>query len=536
MLETINVNEFLKVFPDKHKKTLQVNELPDDMYEAAYYFLLVNAIRYYRGDKNEHSSMMIHVSRFINVQNQIAEILNAWLDQVKSDVHNYYRLSINNSEKIPTIHKLHLIWDKYDLSKKSGITWREILKKYLYKAIAPIDVRAVNGKASASKLNYDQNKQHGLKIIAVGGNTLARGLTLEGLIVTYFYRTTHMYDTLMQMGRWFGYRTNYDDLVKIWLSEDEIDWYGQITIATDDLREQIAKMKEAHKKPINFGLRVKNDPGSLIVTARNKMRNAKPINCPVTVAGHLLETPRLPAIDKILDSNMAVMKKFIDNLDEAGNRISSKDERTRGNYFWSNVSGRLVSELLLNFKTHLWHLNYNGKGLSDYILKEYPNAVWDVVLINTGDGDSYSEIKCGNDILPIDHTECRTISVRDGALNVSGTKLRVGSGGCAQIGLTKKTAAKIRKQLKEKYNKKHASDSDYLIKDRPPILMLHILETNFGKSNKEYKNIFPKYIAAIGVGFPDDETGTKTATYQVNLVDLKNWLGDDVIEDEKDVD
>jgi hypothetical protein len=535
MLERINVDEFLKVFPDKHKKTLHVEELPEDMYEAVYYFLLTNAVRWYRGDGNEHSSMMIHVSRFINVQNQIAEILNAWLDQVKSDVHNYAKLALSTSEKITNIHNLHEVWDKYDLGSVSGLKWSEVLKKYLYKAIAPIDVRAVNGKASASKLDYDQHKEDGLKIIAVGGNTLSRGLTLEGLVVTYFYRTTNMYDTLMQMGRWFGYRPNYDDLVKIWLSQDEIDWYGQITIATDDLREQIAKMKEAHQTPSNFGLRVMNDPGYLIVTARNKMRTATTINCPVTVAGHLLETPRLPAIEKDLSSNMELIKKFISRLASEGERVSFEDDRTRGNYFWEGVSGRLVSELLLNFKTHLWHLNYNGKGLSDYVLKEYAGNVWDVVLMNKGDGPSYPmQISCGTEELSIDQTESRKVSMRNGALNIMGTKLRVGAGGCAQIGLTKEDANEIRKNVKKGKTRKNASDTDFLIKDRPPILMLHILDAVY--ENEEEQSKYPEFLAAIGVGFPDDETGTKTASYQVNLVDLENWLGTDEDDEGEDVD
>ena len=535
MLVRIDVDKFLKYFPDKHKKTLQVNDLPDDMYEACCYFLLVNAVRYYRGDEQEHSSMMIHVSRFINVQNQIADILNEWLDQVKSDLHNYGKVPFKDSEKIGSIHQLHCVWDKFQLEEKAGISWREVLRKYIYKAIAPIDVRSVNGKSSASKLDYDNHKDDGLKIIAVGGNTLSRGLTLEGLSVTYFYRTTNMYDTLMQMGRWFGYRPNYDDLVKIWLSQDEIDWYGQITIATDDLREQIAKMKEAHQRPETFGLRVRQDPGSLIVTARNKMRTATTINCPVTVAGHLLETPRLPASTKDLSANMDLVKKFIDRLSTEGLPVDPEDDRTRGNYFWFKVSGTLVSELLLNFKTSLWHLNYNGKGLSEYVSKQYNEKVWDVVLVNKGEGIPYSEsIKCGQKELVINATEKRKVSIKNSTINIMGTKLRVGVGGCAQIGLTKKQAEEIRKNRRSDSGKrKNVSDADYLIKDRPPILMLHFLEADYVEDNEE-KSKYPKFLTAIGVGFPDDETGTKTATYRVNLVGLSNWIDlDDNGEDEE---
>ena len=530
MLEQIDVEKFQDIFPDKHKKDLPVDELPYDLYDAAYYFLLVNAIRYIRGDQKEHSSMMIHVSRFINVQNQIADILNEWISQVKSDVHNYARVSSAKREKIYNIHRLHEIWDKYNLEIVAKAEWEEILENYLYEAIAPIDVKAVNGKASAASLDYDLHKEDGLKIIAVGGNTLSRGLTLEGLSVSYFYRTTNMYDTLMQMGRWFGYRPNYEDLVKIWLSQDEIDWYGQIQRATDDLRQQISDMKAAHQKPATFGLRVRQDPGSLIVTARNKMRTATIIKVPITVSGHLIETPRLIASNEDLDANEMVIRNFINRLATDGIRVPVTDDRTRGNYFWEGVSKDLIADLLMNFKTHLWHLNYNGKGLADFVAKNTWKDGWDVVLLNSGEGEPYFKaFQCGNDELVLEHTEKRKVSVKNNSLNVMETKLRVGTGGCAQIGLPVAVANDIRKRHKTESNKS-VSDKDYLIQDRSPILMIHVLQADYVVPKDKLK--YPPFLFAIGVGFPTDSTGNLTATYQVNLVDLSNWMDVDSEDEE----
>lgn len=520
MLERIDVAKFQEVFPDKHKKDLIVDELPDDLYDAAYYFLLVNAIRHARGDDKEHSSMMVHVSRFINVQNQIADILNEWISQVKSDVHNYARVSAAKRERIYNIHKLHEIWDEFGLEQVSELEWEDVLENYLYEAIAPVDVKAVNGKSSATSLDYDLHKEDGLKIIAVGGNTLSRGLTLEGLSVTYFYRTTNMYDTLMQMGRWFGYRPNYEDLVKIWLTEDEIDWYGQINLATNDLRRQISDMKEAHQKPETFGLRVRQDPGALIVTARNKMRTATTINVPITVSGHLLETPRLIASMDDLKTNENIIRNFINRLAIDGKRVSEEDDRTRGNFFWENVSKDLVADLLLNFRTNLWHLNYNGKGLADFVANHDWGKGWDVVLMNTGTGSSYDiPFTYGESELRLKHTELRKVSVKNNAINIMGTKLRVGAGGCAQIGLTKEKAKDIRIN---KINGRNVSDSDYLVKERQPILMIHVIEAQYDDKNDQNK--YARFLYAIGVGFPKDETGSLTATYQVNLVDLSNWM------------
>jgi hypothetical protein len=70
----------------------------------------------------------------------------------------------------------------------------------------------------------------GLTAIAVGGLSLSRGLTIEGLTVSYMYRNTRMYDTLMQMGRWFGYRPGFEDLCRVHLSRDSINWYSHIAL------------------------------------------------------------------------------------------------------------------------------------------------------------------------------------------------------------------------------------------------------------------------------------------------------------------
>lgn len=523
MVEIIDHDKYS--LPNKHKKDYLVNVLPEDLYDACNYFLLANAIRDSRGDIKTHRSMMIHISRFVNIQHQIAEKVNVWLDQVKSDLRNYAQLSADKTEKISTIHALHIIWNKFSLEVKAGKSWEDILKKYLYKAVAPIDVREVNGKAG-STLDYDSRKEDGFRVIAVGGNTLSRGLTLEGLMVTYFHRNTNMYDTLMQMGRWFGYRPNYADLVKIWLSEEECGWYSTINEATQDLREQIKTMKIAKQSPKDFGLKVRQDPGSLIVTAKAKMRSTVPVKCPINVSGHLLETPRLYASNEILKQNETAVRKFINGLSSFGSRADG-DEKAKGNYFWENVPNTLISELIYNFQTHPWHLSYNGKALADYISKDC--SEWDVVLMNTGDGPSFGDIACGEEKIRVFHTEKRNVKITDNVITISGKNLKVGSGGCAAIGLDRERAKEIKKKFFEE-KKKNAPDSEYLVKDRPPILMIHIIHAKYSDSSNDQK--YPAFLFALGVGFPKNDDLTKTAKYIVNLVEIRNWIDPEADEDE----
>lgn len=533
MIERIDREELELCLPPKHKSGFVVSKLPADLYEACNYFLLVNAVRDMRGDRGEHRSMMVHLSRFRSVQAQIADLLTMWLSQVNSDLRNYAKLHVDKAEEIASIHELHLVWDKYKLSDAAGISWEKLLKSYLYKAIAPIDVREVNMNTGAASLDYFNHKKDGLRVIAVGGNSLSRGLTLEGLCVTYFHRNTRMYDTLLQMGRWFGYRPHYDDLVKVWLTEEMIDWYGQITRASAELKEEIAKMRNAHQTPRDFGLRVRQDPGALIVTARNKMRTAGDIVCPITVSGQILETPRLKASPEILEENERVFKAFVRDLAKNGERVEG-EERAQGYLFWQHVPGDAIAQLLGNFDTHPRHLSYNGPALSEVVAAKEWKVGWDVVLVNRGDGAAYpGGLACGSEILPTDCTEKRKILADQRMLSVSGTKVRVGRGGLTRIGLSKAQIAAVQNEFRKENRKKQVPDRAYLIEDRPPILMLHVLQAEY---EGDLSPDLPAFLFALGVGFPRAEYETTTANYKVNLVELRKWadIPDEFDEEEQD--
>ena len=514
-------------FPFTHKKDLEVDALPPSLYEAMAYFLMFNAIRDLRGDYTEHRSMMIHVSRFTDVQNRIAEAVNEWLVQMKSDVQNYAALPSAQREKISNLRYLHKVWDKHKLEAISSVSWDEICTKYLNRAVAPIAARAVNQKTGATSLDYFNHKDDGLRVIAIGGNSLSRGLTLEGLGVSYFYRRSQMYDTLLQMGRWFGYRPNYDDLFRIWMSEEAIDWYGYITRAANELKDEIAKMKLANQTPMEFGLKVRQDPNSLIATARNKMRSATQVSRPVTVSGKLLETPRLKANLDILKSNETAFKEFVDHLAEAGTRDMKEKP-----YYWRGVPKEMIVQLLLAFETHPWHLAFQGRALAEYVDEKMGNETWDVALVADGEGSAYDAgLKCGSEVLPIKATERRTVIADDKMIRISGTKVKVGSGGCTKVGLSEKEIEEAKRRFKEQNDDKHMSDSAYLIKERSPLLMLHIIETRLDEKESTNKNV-PPYLFALGVGFPDTGIGIRTANYMVNMVELRNWMDPDEEEDE----
>src|SRR5205085_4449342 len=142
----------------------------------------------------------------------------------------------------------------------------------LHPSASRIEVNKINGTAKDALEYYEH--QNGLSVIAIGGDKLSRGLTLEGLSVSYYLRATRMYDTLLQMGRWFGYRPGYEDLCRVYLEQGAVDWYGHISDATDELRADLKDMYRLGRTPKDFGLKVRAHPDALLVTARNKMRTA----------------------------------------------------------------------------------------------------------------------------------------------------------------------------------------------------------------------------------------------------------------------
>ena len=526
--------EITSFFPPDHTKDHIVDELPPSMKEALAYFLLVNGIRDVRGERRTHRSMMIHVSRFTNVQNQISDLVHGWIEDVRSDLQNFASLSEHESNKIENIAFLKEVWMKHNLSKKAGsvvdpMPWHEFVSRFLFRAVATIEVRTVNMK-SKTALNYQQNKTEGLRVIAVGGNSLSRGLTLEGLCVSYFYRRTQMYDTLLQMGRWFGYRPGYDDLFKIWITREGIDWYGYITAAAEELKLEIARMRDAGQTPKEFGLKVRQDPNSLIVTARNKMRSATLVNRPITVSGRLLETPRLKADIASLRQNEEVFKDFVKVLPGRGREV----EREGARYFWEGVAKEEVEHLIRGFKTHPWHLAFQGSALADFIRDCRDMEDWDVV-IPEGKVEPI-ELDCGDGLIKIS-PQSRIVKATKEQILISGTKVRVGAGGVAKLGLSKEQRDEAEWKFKRDCDKKHIPDSAYLKINRNPLLMLHVIAVDRDKHGAQGKTrteidtgcSVPDYLYALGIGIPDIGS-ERIAHYVVNAVEFKNYY--DAKEDE----
>lgn len=509
----------------KHKKDLanDLCDLPPSMKEAIRYFVIATAISDSRFDTKEHRSMMINVSRFTDVQNVTADMVQEYINQLSSDIENYHTLPSNQSIKIKSISRLFDTWEKYKLESVAGFSWEHLLKKFLCKAARRIEVRSVNQKNGAKSLDYYNYKNIGMRVIAVGGNSLSRGLTLEGLTVSYFYRNTMMYDTLLQMGRWFGYRNNYDDLFKIWIGEDAIGWYSYITDAFNELKDELRTMARQNLTPEDFGLKVRQDPGALIVTARNKMRSGTAVTVPITVSGRMIETPRLWRDPKIISANNELCEDFIKIINTEAGVVREYDDNVHA-YIWRHVPKKMIVDLVSQYKSHPWNLNFQAPALAAFINEEGLDY-WDVAVPFGSVEDVYTMKISDTEELDF-HGEARKVtkdSTVDKMLRVNERHVRVGAGGCSKIGLSPERISALRKQAGGK-----ATDKTYLVADRDPIALLHLMYN----TNTELQG-YPKYIYAIGLGFPGGKE-EKKAKYIVNTVDLRNYVDVEDIDDEDD--
>jgi hypothetical protein len=379
------------IYPPKQKKNDTVTKLPSTLQHAVKSYLLTLAARKIRKTSNIHSSMLIHVSRFTNIQNQTADLV---LELVKN-----YVARINATDEL--LEDFKKIWEEdfmktttevMNIAKASSkpkkwgemdnISWDKILKT-LPTVVGHVKVKKLNGKSDEIldyKTHADNHgtkaewEKRGLHTIVIGGNKLSRGLTLEGLTVSYYLRSSNMYDTLMQMGRWFGYRNGYLDLCRIYATNEIFTNFGLIALAEKDLREQFTKMAHAKKTPKEFGLYVLQSPGRLIVTNRGKSRHSTNLNISFKGSG--------PEITRFMPSqrlhNWNALTEFIEQLDKNGST-----EKNTHNIHWKNVPREIIRSFLGNYSGHV-DQQQTTSALQAFIKDQDDASLlkeWDVVCI-----------------------------------------------------------------------------------------------------------------------------------------------------------
>lgn len=445
MLESNDDCEY--ALPIAHKKEDALQFIPESLKEALAAFFIANAVRDLRGDKKSHRTMMINISRFIAVQNQITKVVDSCVRDWKREIRNYY-LTGEEALQYDSFSFIKKVYDKYfkqfasdpNFAKLKHFTWEQI-QEVLYPAISRIEVRTINGGNAPKNLDYERYEKApddiGLRLIAVGGLSLSRGLTLEGLCTSYFYRNSSMYDTLMQMGRWFGYRNNYQDLCKIWMPELSMAWYSYISTATDELRAEVKRMQNEDMTPTDFGLAVRSDIQGLLVTARNKMRSAKDYETVVNFSGEVVETKYVHSTVDILRRNYEVTSTFLLDLQntypvrQGTSELAVKHPQILG------VKKEAVMDFLRGFAAHTMNTatGFDIQNLLDMFSEDETGIfdTWDILIAGGTTKNNPVIPFAGLNVHPV----VRSFAYRKDtkSLQMSGKNSRLGSKDLAKGGL-----------------------------------------------------------------------------------------------------
>jgi len=359
------VEDFELWVPQGHKNHARVGrDLPPSLEEAILSFFLVCAARMQRGEATAHNSMLVHVTRFVSVQSEVAR-------QIKDYVELCFERIRHEDESSPSslMQRMRQLWEgdfrqttaAIEESGEVWVPWNDLVD-HVKPSVGKISIRMINGLTSEA-LNYSEHAE-GLNVIAIGGSKLSRGLTLEGLSVSYYLRTSKMYDTLMQMGRWFGYRPGYLDLCRLYTTPELISWYREIALASEELLLQFDEMALVGGTPQEFGLRVRHSTLGLVITRAGAMRTAQKMK--LSYSGDVTETINFELEQSKVDRNFEAAASLLASCKEHGNPAPSAFTGGRQNVF--RTTHREVDSFLSSYRTHPENLRVITSIIRDYIL------------------------------------------------------------------------------------------------------------------------------------------------------------------------
>lgn len=538
-LRYISDNE--DVLPIKHKKDDELEVLPESMNRALRAFILARTIRNLRGHSGQHASMLVNASRFTNMQGNIRNRLHEKLERIRDAVGINASLG-ETGLRDPEIAALKEVWEE-----EYSVAWPDwtSVQSNLLEALKPAKVVEVNSRTN--DLDYDEAGDLGLTVIAVGGFSLSRGLTLEGLTVSYFLRNSQMYDTLMQMGRWFGYRGDYEDLCRIWMPYHAVGWYSHIAEATNELFDELKRMEHTRATPEQFGLAVRSHPSTLLVTARNKIGSGEK-HVKVGLSNGFVETTRLTNSDGVLETNRDAARSLLANLETRGfAQIAAS--RQAGGYLFEDVPLEVIDDFLLRFKNDRGSIRTSTQPIRHYIQDRSVDEMskWDVFVVSVKERSVERIVETlGWPLGPADRS-VGADDLRSGVLAISGSRARVASRGIERVGVRPDIAQTAEKRFLDAEKivdpkKANFPDRIYRAVRTKPLFILYLLNLRLsdseakdmkGKKRQELQEMLPKTpVVAWGVSFPVSSRPDEKVEYVMNTTKLREVFGEDDFDEE----
>ncbi len=517
---------YISLDPKIHLKDYDPS-IPPSLIKAIRCFFISDAIKNLRNIfDNSDSSMMINVSRFTKVQNNIKGKIKDEVETIKSAIRTFSGLPNEYSnDGLKELKKTYQ--QEYP---HIAFSWEEIIKSMQH-TFKRIEIKEINNP-SPDFLTYKDRKNPPVSYIVIGGFSLSRGLTLNGLTVSYILRNSLMYDTLLQMGRWFGYRIGYQDICKVWMTDKMSDDYSHITESVEELMDELRFLEKSGKPPSDFGLKVKSHPDSLLITARNKIGKSEIIKAKVDLGGKLTETFEIKDNKKIIESNFNCAKNLIEYcIEKKIGQLEIQNMNGFNGLFVENIDYINILKFINEFNsTSYTNKLSHPEPISRYIERRKLNELnlWDIFIPSP---DNEIERRRG--------IKRRRINISGIDFLMNHRQKRVGDYNCIKLSDNNKVAdpnigkvgisqdkikeiENINSNLNQKFNPK-----DLYFRGRKPLLVIHLLDVISDSNNQNNEKIYSKYldklsdnscITAWTMLLPDSKFIEKESEYRVNHI------------------
>ncbi len=399
----------------KHLHKGETLRLPNSFQKSLAWFLCVSAVQRLSGYKKP-LSMLIHTAAILNHHFNVYEGVQYWLKHESSIIslcRQVYEEEINSvtlgdllsaNPQYGFADKVTTSYPKFDEIEGEIVTLLKDIRnielgedkslEYGDGVHICVDNCRANREAEEGtylRIVYPSDEQlealgKAPIFIVIGGNTLSRGLTIEGLVCTYFARTSNLADTLMQMARWFGYRKGYELLQRIWMTTDVVERFEALTKVDMDLKREVERFMKQGISPAKFGPRIRNIPeiAKFRITSKRKSQSAEYDD--FDFCGDSYETTDFEN-GLMLQNNIKVAEDFIEDI---SSNVLIRRGSAVGSWIWDNIAYQKIKEMFLSkyvvskYSSLHSNLPYFGQWM-DEMNKDGKLLFWNVAVV---DGDN----------------------------------------------------------------------------------------------------------------------------------------------------
>ncbi|MEK3923470.1 Z1 domain-containing protein [Paenibacillus sp. FSL K6-2393] len=519
VLRRVEITEIPMLVPARRDEVDDFEpSIPKSLDKALKDYILAGAARIARGNGEEPTAMLVHTSYRTSIQVKMAKLLREKFGFYRDE----WRYMRNDDEGLAK--ELRKTWEgdftrvTRTIDVQLDMSFEEI-QEFIGTFLEQVTFKELHGQ-SEDEIDYENDPQQ--KIIVIGGNRLSRGLTLEGLLVSYYVRPTPYYDTLMQMGRWFGYREGYVDLTRIYTTKSLEDCFKRLARVEEDLHGDMAKYEFEKLTPMEVGVRIREDP-SMLVTSPLKSQHSQLIN--ISLANQTLQTITFQLGDyDWLKSNLMATREFLSALG-----APTMIEKT-SMPVWSSVESHHIKEFFKQYKTDKNATTVRAEQLRDYIEKQNKYnelTTWVVAVI--GRQNYKDQLKTID--LNIEGIKEINLINRSKLTNVMSLKA-IASAADQQIGLNDVQLAEA-KAIQQKLNIKLAESQRYVRPPQEGLLLIYPISKYSTARDDDSENeengreaLFSdpesaEHVIGIAVVFPHSKTAA-TVQYRVGTVGIFN--------------